>query len=101
MDALVRPSIADGRGRPSHDFVLGQVLISGEIVRTIAVTSLRMVASTVGRRRPVDRRLASRSSKTDNGKYPSRAARHDWNLLIEKQDPCTLWLRGPNPRRHS
>ncbi|HLQ44644.1 MAG TPA: hypothetical protein VK137_07950, partial [Planctomycetaceae bacterium] len=26
MDALVRPSIADGRGRPSYDLVLGQVL---------------------------------------------------------------------------
>src|SRR5438094_747958 len=26
MDALVRPSIADGRGRPSYGFVLGQVL---------------------------------------------------------------------------
>ena len=26
MDALVRPSIADGRGRPSYDLVLGQAL---------------------------------------------------------------------------
>src|SRR5439155_17105541 len=30
MDALVRPSIADGRGRPSYDLVLGQVLRSND-----------------------------------------------------------------------